>query len=656
MITPERLTQLGRLAEVVPAPDGSWLAAAIARLDEDDAAYVHDLWRIPLDGGVPRKLTRGPWDDRSPRFRRDGSLCFLSNRAHGKKPEEGEEKRAQVWVLPEDGGDPRRLTDEPLGVRDFRLAANADVMVVLADVWPGVAHEEQRAHAKEVSEKGPSLLHYTRMPVRYWDRWEPAASPHLIAYTSEGEERRDLTPRAHRAHRDVGWDLSADGERVVIGSRETVHADRIEDVWLAILSVKGAPDAEPIELGRGRRSSHQAPRFSPDGLRVATARTTRREGELYAHDLVLYDLEGRERVLDEGWDRWATPECWVDWNTLLARYDDQGNVRLARVDAAGKGVEKLPFEGSYGGAHPLPEGQGFVGVGHTLLQPPRAFRLVGSVMEWLADPSGWEPDEVAEVEVEDLAFAAPDPVEEGGEPATVRGFLLKPPGEGPHPTLLWIHGGPISQWSDGWHWRWNPLVLVQAGYAVALPNPRGSTGEGHAFTAGIWGNRWGEACYRDLMAVSDGLAAREDVDEGRLVAMGGSFGGYMTNYLGGRTERFAALVSHAGLWDLRAFYGVTDVPSFFGMQNASTPWEGEIDKHSPHRNVGSWESPVLILHGSRDYRVPVGEALAMFEALQAHGVESELAVFPDENHWILKPRNARAWYRTVIDFLNRKLA
>ena len=138
-----------------------------------------------------------------------------------------------------------------------------------------------------------------------------------------------------------------------------------------------------------------------------------------------------------------------------------------------------------------------------------------------------------------------------------------------------------------------------------------------------------------------------------MAAMGGSFGGYMTNWIGGQTDRFAAIVTHASVYDLRAFYGSTDVPPYFGKHNASTPWEGEIDKYSPHRFVPRWKTPTLILHGDKDYRVPVTEALALFEGLQAHGVPSELVVFPDENHWILKPRNIRAWYGAVTDFVSR---
>jgi dipeptidyl aminopeptidase/acylaminoacyl peptidase len=189
--------------------------------------------------------------------------------------------------------------------------------------------------------------------------------------------------------------------------------------------------------------------------------------------------------------------------------------------------------------------------------------------------------------------------------------------------------------------------MLEAGFAVALPNARGSTGYGHDWAAEVWAD-WGGRCFDDLMRVTEALESRKDV--GKIAAMGGSFGGYMTAWIGGNTERFAALVDHAGLYDLRAFKGVTDFPGFFSAMIG-----GDLERWSPHRFVDRWKTPTLVIHGDKDYRVPVGEALSLFEALQTRGVPSELLLFPDENHWILKPRNVRQWYEAVIEFLGRHL-
>ena len=177
-----------------------------------------------------------------------------------------------------------------------------------------------------------------------------------------------------------------------------------------------------------------------------------------------------------------------------------------------------------------------------------------------------------------------------------------------------------------------------------------------AFLHGVWGNTWGEGCYDDVMAVADALAARPEVDGARLVAMGGSFGGYMANWIGANSDRFRCLVSHAGVFAFSHFHGTTDSPAFWALRmGGQTPWGDleDYDRYSAHRFVARWRTPALVIHGERDYRVPIGEALALFEALQHHGVPSELLVFPDENHWILKPRNVRVWYRTWLDFVAR---
>ena len=173
------------------------------------------------------------------------------------------------------------------------------------------------------------------------------------------------------------------------------------------------------------------------------------------------------------------------------------------------------------------------------------------------------------------------------------------------------------------------------------------------------GNHWGGACYDDLMAITDTMCCFDSVDPNRIGAMGGSFGGYMTNWIGVNSERFQALVTHASLFALSQFSCTTDFPAWFQMAVGEkvSPFTASeaFDRYSPHRLIERWKTPTLILHGEKDYRVPIGEALALFEALQLHGVQSELLVFPDENHWILKPQNIIAWHREILRFLKTQL-
>lgn len=633
MISELRLTQLGRVGELALSPDGTWLAVSVARLDADDAAYVNDLWRVPLDGGAASRITSGPFNDRSPCF--DGErLFFLSNRpAMGGEPE----KRSQVWAFGPHMGDPVRITDEPLGVGAFE--ASGGTLAMIAPVLLGVPPTEQRERAETVGKHGPSALRYVAAPVRHWDHWLPEAAPHLIVMR-EGE-RRDLTPDYDRELRpETELKLDAAGRRALVVVHETHPDDRIRSSWLRLFDLETGGHED---LGHGGRTWYGSALFFEGGI-VAT-RSERSEQHVHTHQLVRFDGTA-EVVVAKDWDRRPVPNAMADDGRCLVTFDDHGEVRVATVDLKTGAHGVLEEKGSHGGLRPAPEG--FVGIGHSIAQPPRPFRVVGGERRWLAELSRIS-------DVEQSAFVEERFGVESTDGVSIDTRLIKPRGEGPFPTVLWIHGGPISHFGDQWHWRWNPLVLLRAGYAIALPNARGSTGYGYDFIDGIWGNVWGEQCYADLMAVTDVLEQRDDVDAKRIAAMGGSFGGYMVNWIGGMSDRYAALVSHAGLFDLRAFYGATDAAPYFGLHNASTPWSGEIDRCSPHVNVSKWKTPTLIIHGEKDYRVPVGEALALFEALQAHGVDSELLVYPDENHWILKPRNIRHWYGSVIDFLKRHM-
>jgi dipeptidyl aminopeptidase/acylaminoacyl peptidase len=262
-----------------------------------------------------------------------------------------------------------------------------------------------------------------------------------------------------------------------------------------------------------------------------------------------------------------------------------------------------------------------------------------------------------------LPLAVPGRLEEFTAPAAdgtpIHSWLCLPAGasapgeigEGPAPLCVWIHGGPLSSWNS-WHWRWNPWLLVERGYAVLLPDPALSTGYGQAFVARGRG-RWGEEPFTDLMAATDAAVARPDIDAARTAAMGGSFGGYMANWVAGHTDRFRCLVTHASLWALDQFRGTTDHAAW---------WErefGDPDRHraryeaqSPHTAVDRITTPMLVIHGERDHRVPVGEALRLWADLMRRGVEAKFLYFPDENHWILKPQHARVWYETVFAWLD----
>ena len=634
------LTRLGRVGTLAPSPCGAWLAVEVGRLDADDSKYVGDLWRVALadDGGLTQ-LTRGAHADSAPAFREDGTLLFLSDRPTGPKDDE---PRTQVWAIAPGGGEPRPVTDEPLGVSAFRYAAGR--MVVATRVWPGVDDAAQREHDATRSKHGPSALHYTEMPVRYWDAWLPTQARHFVVYDAAG--RRSLTPDAGREYERGDFDLAPDGRRFVV-CHETTGVDRVPDEALDVFDLD---TGDRVRLGAAPRTAFYGPRFAPDGVRLVSSRHVRQDRDmgpvrLWLHDVTKPDDPGR--MLAPDWDLHPSAQCW-DGDAVVCIADCAGRVPLFRVGLDDT-VERLTEDASHRDVRRLPDG-GFVGVRHAILHPPEPFALRDGEVEVLANLSGFEGADFATWSEFDVASNAADG-------RAVRSFYVTPTADadGPRPCLLWIHGGPVGQFSDGWHWRWNPLVAVAEGYAVAMPNPRGSTGVDQAFIDGVWNNAWGAECYQDLCAVADALEASPDIDRGRIAAMGGSFGGYMSNWVGTQTDRFAALVTHASIYHLPAFSDTTDLPGWFHLEQACLPDDPAFSKYSPHAFVDGWKTPVLIIHGEQDYRVPISEALLLFEALQRRGVDSELLVYPDENHWISKPRNIRSWYRAWLAFIARQM-
>jgi dipeptidyl aminopeptidase/acylaminoacyl peptidase len=216
--------------------------------------------------------------------------------------------------------------------------------------------------------------------------------------------------------------------------------------------------------------------------------------------------------------------------------------------------------------------------------------------------------------------------------------------------LLWVHGGPYNSW-NAWMWRWNPWLMAAKGYAVLLPDPALSTGYGHAFLTRAY-HDWGDRPFRDITAATDAAEARADIDETRTAMMGGSYGGYMANWIAGHTDRFKAIVSHASLWMLEQMFGTTDWPMWWRPQFGDPLVNKEMyDHNSPHLHVEKIVTPMLVIHGDKDYRVPISEGLRLWYDLMSHGKEAKFLYFPDENHWVLTPGNATIWYETVFAFL-----
>jgi dipeptidyl aminopeptidase/acylaminoacyl peptidase len=395
--------------------------------------------------------------------------------------------------------------------------------------------------------------------------------------------------------------------------------------------------------------------YSPDGKYLAWRAQVRPGYESDRWRLwVMERLTGRVADLSENMDRWVNGFIWSpDSANLFYTSEDRG-----RQSIQFKSVRGGEAHVALSGDNHLDEMQ-FTPDGKTLVYTQQSG--AGPAGIYRASSSGGVAEALTHLNDEALSSHQMTPLEEfwvdGADGARVQSFVVKPYGfrEGlKYPVLMLIHGGPQGAWGHSWTYRWNAQVFAAAGYVVVMPNPRGSTGYGQKFIDEINGD-WGGRAFDDIMAVADHVVTKLPYADGsRMAAAGGSYGGYMIDWILGHTQRFKALVTHDGVYDLRSEFGETDELWFPLWEFGGTPWDNPeaYGRWSPSLFAKEFHTPTLVIHGELDYRVPVGQGLQLFTALQLQKAPSKLLLFPDEGHWVLKPQNSLLWYKTFIDWID----
>ena len=634
-----------RLGGLALSPDGTRLVTSIAELSRDRKKYVSALWEIDPAGERPaRRLTRSAEGESRPAFLPDGDLLFVSKRPDD-DPESKDDDVTSLWRLPAAGGEAYKVAAHPGGIAAVATAEAADTVVVSASVLPAAtdtgSDRELRKARKDADVNG--ILHESA-PIRYWDH--DLGPGQLRLLVADGGDVRDITPQPERALDEQRFGLTPDGRSALTGWNVPGEPGALHRSQLVAVDTA---TGERRVVAADDQASFGDPAVSPDGRWVVCVRE-QDGGYDRANDQTLWliDLQTGEGVdLLPDLDRWPHSPVWApgsDAVYFLADEDGFGPVFRVPVDGT-RDVQRVASGAYFEAVCPARDGSAVYALRSRIDEPPTPVRL---------DPSG--TDQAGEPLSAPGSVDVPGRVERveatADDGTRIAGWLVLPEASGPAPLLLWIHGGPLNSWNS-WSWRWNPWLMAAKGYAVLLPDPALSTGYGLRMVERGWG-QWGGAPYTDLMTITDAVEQRPDIDESRTAAMGGSYGGYMANWVAGHTDRFRCIVTHASLWAIDQFQGTTDVPAYWAREWGFHDVAPErYQQWSPHHFADRITTPMLVIHGDKDYRVPIGEGLRLWWDLQRRGVESKFLYYPDENHWVLKPGNATVWYETVFAFLDQ---
>ncbi len=678
----EDLFKLLKLSDAQISPDGQWVAYVVTQVDLDGNKSSSNLWLADVAGKhPPKKLTTTEKKDRHPRWSPDGKRILFESTRSGE---------LQLWCIEVKGGEAKQITSLATEASSAIWSPNGKHIAFVSAIYPEFSKltfkESNFANKKKLDEVKNNPVKakvFTKLFYRHWDSYVEDKRQHLFVVPFDADasgeiaEPKDITPGDRDAYPTSStfssgddFTFSPDGRFLVFSAVPEKDEAWSTNMDLCRVSLTNT-SAKWENLTPNNLAADNAPVYSPDGNYLAYRAQKRPGFEADKWEIMLVEsapdgtFKGKPKSITGNLktDLSVNDFTWAGKDKILFTADFQGRVGLYQVlplennDA----LIKHDFPGFNTGISASLDGAKICFLNASMAHPPEVFAAS-------ADLRLSKPIKISKANdklLTELGLPKPESVTipgEGGTPMQM--WILKPPGFDPKkkwPVAFLVHGGPQGAWEDGWSFRWNPQAWAARGYVIAMPNPRGSTGFGQKYVDEISGD-WGGKCYEDLMKAADYVEQLPYVDKDRIGSAGASFGGYMMNWFSVKTGRFKCLISHCGVYNFESMYTTTEEIWFDEWEHSGPPWgkgRESYEKFSPHRfaeNLAKFKTPMLIIHNDLDFRVPISEGTQIFTALQRQGVPSRFVNFPDEGHWVLKPKNSQFWHKEVFSWLEKYVA
>ncbi len=648
-ISVDDLWAMKRIGTYDVSPDGKTIAFTLTSFTFEANKGNTDIYLLNSDGTNLRPFRNSDSNENEPKFSPDGKQIAYT-------------MAGQVYVANLDGKGEKQLTNIYTGASGIKWSSDGKKLLFVSSVYPDCTTQqcnEEIDKAREESKVKAKI--FDRLMYRHWNDWRGDKRSHLFVLDVQTGNFTDLTegntedvpPPALGSSNDYNFSPDASEIAFTINHEFTKATSTNNEIYLLSLTTPASPKL--ISTSKGVDCQ---PVYSPDGKYIAWTSMKRAGFEADKLDIILFERKsGKMKNLTEKIDRSVDQFIWApNSKHIYFNADNEIYKSIYRLDIETGEIDLFHKENYNSSLSISQDGSTVYFLKQRSNMPAELYSLSTDGKNTLKQLTYVNKDVLTNLETNHVETFWSD----GAEGAKVQSILVKPPFFDPskkYPMIFLIHGGPQGSWSDNFHYRWNYQMFASQGYVVVAPNPRGSTGYGQKFTDEISGD-WAGKVYIDLMNAYDyAINKFSFIDGNNTFAAGASYGGYMINWIAGHTDRFNALVSHAGVFNLESMYGTTEELWFPEWEYGGTPWDKReaYEKWSPHRYIHNAKTPVLVVHGAYDFRVSEEQAFQLFTSLQRLGVESKFLYFPDESHFVAKPQNSRLWWETVYGWFNKYL-